>query len=260
MIVTLFAWGIVKGRTAMGDSPVVPGPNDTFVYTDIIDPLARPLFEELSVEYSTRYGGDHSLDVRTSPEMKRYPPLLFRPPLGGFVLLVRDGVPVSGGAFMPIDERTAELKRIWTAAGHRRQGLSTLVLRQLEAEVARRGYTRIYLTTGNRQPEARNLYLKAGYTPLFDVEAPPETLGLLPFEKVVVPVLPYGNGRSGIRERIQRWRQGRAVARAWTMRPPIPVRLDDARPVPRLAPEPDTGAGSGAGGASALSPMSLAAD
>lgn len=216
----------------MGVPTVVPGSADTFIYTDITDPLARPLFDELSVEYATRYGGDHALDIKTSPEMKRYPPVLFRPPLGGFVLLVRNGVPISGGAFMPIDERTAELKRIWTAREYRRQGLSMLVLRHLEAEVARRGYTRIYLTTGNRQPEARNLYLKAGYTPLFDVEAPPETLGLLPFEKAIVPVRPYGSGGAGIRERITRWRQDRAVARAWTLRAPIPVRLDDpvARP------------------------------
>ncbi len=210
---------------ARADSPIVPS-RDVFIYTDITDPRARPLFEELGVEYSSRYGGDHSLDIKTSPEMRRYPPVLFRPPRGGFVLLLRDGVPISGGAFMPIDDRTAELKRIWTAKGHRRQGLSSQVMTQLEAEVARRGFIRIYLTTGNRQPEARNLYLKSGYTPLFDVTAEPETLRLLPFEKVVVPVSPYGSGRPGVRERIQGWRQRRALARAWTLRDPIPVRLD----------------------------------
>lgn len=224
----------------MGVSAVVPGSDDTFIYTDITDPLAQPLFAELSFEYSSRYGGDHSLDIKTSPEMKRYPPVLFRPPLGGFVLLLRDGVAISGGAFMPIDERTAELKRIWTADGYRRQGLSTLVLMQLEAEVARRGFTRIYLTTGNRQPEARNLYLKTGYTPLFDVDAPPETLGLLPFEKAIVPVHPYAGGRLGIRERLTRWRQQRALANAWTSRAPIPMRLDNtlvAEPDPNLFAE-----------------------
>lgn len=210
---------------ARTDSPGVAS-RDVFVYTDITDPRAVPLFEELGVEYTARYGEGHSLEA-TSPEMRRYPPVLFRPPLGGFVLLLRDGVPISGGAFMPIDERTAEVKRIWTATGYRRQGLSSLVMAQLEAEVARRGYTRLYLTTGNRQPEARNLYLKSGYTPLFDVTAAPEMLGLLPFEKVIVPVRPYGSRRPSLRERIEGWRQRRAVARAWTQRNPIPVRLDD---------------------------------
>ena len=55
----------------MHATDVVPGSNDEFVYTDITDPLARSLFDDLSYEYSSRYGGDHSLDIKTSPEMKR---------------------------------------------------------------------------------------------------------------------------------------------------------------------------------------------
>ena len=202
--------------------------HDVFVHVDITDPRARPLFDELSFEYTNRYGDGHSLDFKTSPEMKKYPPILFRPPLGGFVLLLRDGVPIAGGGFMPIDERTAEVKRVWTSATHRRQGLSQRVLQYLEADIARRGYTRIYLTTGNRQPEARNLYLKAGLTPLFDTDAPPESLGLLPFEKVVTPAIVHPAERIGLWDRIIAWRQRRAVARAWTLRHPIPLRLDDA--------------------------------
>ncbi len=45
------------------------------------------------------------------------------------------------------------------------------------------GYTRFYLTTGPRRPEAEGLYLAAGHTPLFDVPADPTTIGPLPFEK-----------------------------------------------------------------------------
>lgn len=203
-----------------------PRSADVFFYTDITDPLAQPLSDDLSLEYSQRYGGDHSLHPQ-SAEMRRYPPVLFRPPGGGFVLLLRDGVAISGGAFMPIDERTAELKRIWTHADYRRQGLSSRVLAEIEAEIARRGYTRIFLTTGTRQPEARNLYLKAGYTPLFDIDAPAESLELWPFEKVVAPVRLYRPVRSGVRERLTDWKQQRAVRRAWTLRKPIARRLDD---------------------------------
>ncbi|MBI0383949.1 GNAT family N-acetyltransferase, partial [Streptomyces albiflaviniger] len=54
---------------------------------------------------------------------------------------------------------------------------------ELERSAAERGYRRIHLTTGPRQPEARGLYLATGYTPLFDVSADPETIGPLPFEK-----------------------------------------------------------------------------
>jgi ribosomal protein S18 acetylase RimI-like enzyme len=79
---------------------------------------------------------------------------------------VLDGRPVTGGAFCRFDVDTAELKRIWTDGRHRRQGHASMLLATLEAEIARRGYRRIYLTTGNRQPEAEALYDRTGYTRL----------------------------------------------------------------------------------------------
>ena len=41
----------------------------------------------------------------------------------------------------------------------------------------------MFLTTGFRQPEAVGLYLSHGYTALFDLEADPESIAHLPFEK-----------------------------------------------------------------------------
>ncbi|MFG2225867.1 GNAT family N-acetyltransferase [Streptomyces sp. NPDC048644] len=141
------------------------------------DPLARPLLDALTHEYSTRY--NHPFDLS-----QEYPAEEFTPPHGGaFLLLMEDGAPVAGGAFRRYDSSTAELKRIWTHSAHRRRGLARRVLDVLEREAAQRGYTRIYLTTGPRQPEARDLYLATGYRPLFDVTAPPESIGPLPFEK-----------------------------------------------------------------------------
>jgi hypothetical protein len=60
------------------------------------------------------------------------------------------------------------------------------VLAELEAEALRRGYTKLYLTTGPRQPEARNLYLATGYTALFDLAADPEEIKHLAFSKDLV--------------------------------------------------------------------------
>jgi len=45
----------------------------------------------------------------------------------------------------------------------------------------------VFLTTGFRQPEAVGLYLSHGYTALFDLDADPETIAHLPFEKQLVP-------------------------------------------------------------------------
>lgn len=139
------------------------------------DPLARPLLDELAHEYLTRYGD--------SSDLSRFPAAEFAPPHGTFLLLLEGGTAVAGGAYRRHSPDTAELKRIWTHSAHRRRGLARRVLAALEGDAAARGYTRVYLTTGPRQPEARGLYLATGYRPLFDVAADPESIGPLPFEK-----------------------------------------------------------------------------
>ncbi|CAB4910644.1 MAG: GNAT family N-acetyltransferase [Actinobacteria bacterium] len=137
------------------------------------DPLARPLFAELAVEYDRRYG---DLFGGAEQELTRYPVEQFTAPLGAFVLLLEHGVAVAGGAFKPHpDDGTVEVKRMWTAAAHRRRGLARRVLAELEAVARDRGAARVFLTTGPRQPEARSLYLAAGYTPLFDPAVPRPT-------------------------------------------------------------------------------------
>lgn len=159
--------------------------NERFLYTSVDDPLARPLFDGLEQEYDSRYA-----DVRrriggsAREELQRYPAQAFAAPVGAFVLLLREGVAISGGAFMPHrDADTAEFKRIWTLPGLRRQGIARRVLQELEDQAARQGYRRVFLTTGFRQPEAVGLYLSHGYTALFDLQADPEAVAHLPFEK-----------------------------------------------------------------------------
>jgi GNAT superfamily N-acetyltransferase len=146
------------------------------------DPRVKPLLDELAVEYSTRYG-DLFGSGGAAEELNRYPAGEFAAPRGALIILEENGETVAGGAFRRYDSRTAELKRIWTHSAHRRRGLARVVLAELEAEAARRGYQRIYLTTGPRQPEAKNLYLATGYTPLFDLDADPEEIKHLAFTK-----------------------------------------------------------------------------
>lgn len=160
------------------------GPQIEVRAATLADPLAQPLLRELEYEYSTRYPAPGG----RSREMARYPADEFEPQRGGLLLLLlRDGEPVAGGAFRRFDERTAELKRIWTHSGHRRQGLARRVVAALERAAAAAGYQRLYLTTGPRQPEAKGLYLATGYSALFDLAADPESLGgPLPFAKRLV--------------------------------------------------------------------------
>ena len=137
------------------------------------------MMAELLHEYVSRYG------QAAGERMERFPDSSPTPPDGGLMVLLRGGTAVAGGAFRRYDSETAELKRIWTHSSYRRQGLARRVLEVLRAETSRLGYRRLCLATGRRRPEARELYLAAGFTPLFDVTVPPAA-GPLPFEKALL--------------------------------------------------------------------------
>ena len=142
----------------------VPAVNDLrFVAVGQDDPRAEPLLAELTVEYASRYGVAQE-DV--SKWLRGYPADEFAPPNGGLLIGLRGDQPVTGGAFCRFDADTAELKRSWTDSRHRRQGHAKALLIALETAITERGYRRIYLTTGDKQPEAEALYLSTGYTRL----------------------------------------------------------------------------------------------
>lgn len=84
---------------------------------------------------------------------------------------------------MSHDDETVELKRIWTASHLRRQGLARRIVLALEESAGELGYTRAYLSTGFRQPEATALYISLGYRPLFDTSLDVQQYRSLPFEK-----------------------------------------------------------------------------
>jgi GNAT superfamily N-acetyltransferase len=175
-----------RADTRLGLSTMTE-PMDTIIVTGLDSPEAAPLVEALGVEYATRYedyDGFEKLEGEPE-EIDLFPPLVFEEPLGTLLVVRRDGQTVAGGAFMYLDDETAEIKRVWTSPNHRRQGLSRTVMTALEDAAAARGYRRIYLTTGPRQPEAVGLYLALGYTALFDLDADPETIAHLAFEKEV---------------------------------------------------------------------------
>jgi GNAT superfamily N-acetyltransferase len=207
-------------------------PTDTIIVTGLDSPEAAPLVEALGVEYATRYedyDGFEKLEGEPE-EIDLFPPLVFEEPLGTLLVVRRDGQTIAGGAFMYLDDGTAEIKRVWTSEHHRRQGLSRTVMTALEDAAVQRGYRRIYLTTGPRQPEAVGLYLSLGYTPLFDLDADPESVAHLAFEKAVGDEA--GDGSRGVllptpedREKAAAQRAAVAEAHRWHERPAL--RLND---------------------------------
>ena len=179
---------VARQQLAVARRPLHPAAL-TVLSLPMHDPRVRPLLDELAVEYDTRYG-DRSGRTAAADELNRYPAEEFEAPGGALLVIQEDGESIAGGAFRRYDPTTAELKRIWTHSGHRRRGLARLVVAELETLAASRGYTRVYLTTGPRQPEAKHLYLSTGYQPQFDLDADPETLGSLAFTKELPGVQP----------------------------------------------------------------------
>jgi GNAT superfamily N-acetyltransferase len=161
---------------------------DELVFTLPTDPRAQPLIDDLGRDYDERYGLNDG--IPSSFELHRYPAEQFAAAKGGaFLLVIRDGVVVAGGAYKRVSASVAEIKRVWTNPAYRRQGLARVVMAALESTALAAGYSVTSLTTGARQPEAVALYLALGYKPLFDLDGDYEEISYLSFEKQL-PTVP----------------------------------------------------------------------
>ena len=79
------------------------------------------------------------------------------------VIIYKDEVPVACGAFKERNIYNIELKRIFVKKENRRQGLSKLIISELEKIGRSKGYKYALLETGIIQHEAINLYKNTGY-------------------------------------------------------------------------------------------------
>ncbi len=87
----------------------------------------------------------------------------FRPPAGRFLVARNDDEVVGCGALQRVDDRTAEIKRMWVAPGWRGVGLGSRLLAAVEHEAAAAGYVRVVLDTNAVLAEAIALYERSGY-------------------------------------------------------------------------------------------------
>jgi hypothetical protein len=79
------------------------------------DAELQPIIEGLFGEYAARYGDYFSKDAEV--ELTAW----YLAPQGLFIVLERDEKIIATGAYKPFDERTAEIKRIWTDKSLRQQ-------------------------------------------------------------------------------------------------------------------------------------------
>jgi len=128
-----------------------------------LDPDARVLVAAALDDLRGRYGDG---DGDATP----IDPADFEPPRGAFLVAYLDGEPVASGAWRGrgADGTTAEIKRMYTAPAARGRGIARAVLAGVERSAREHGRSRIVLETGDRQPEAIQLYLSAGYSRIAD--------------------------------------------------------------------------------------------
>ena len=80
-----------------------------------------------------------------------------------YLAALSDGRPVAYGGIRPLDDATAEVKRMWVHPDWRGAGLGSRMLRHLERFAREAGFTGIRLDTNGVLTEAIALYERAGY-------------------------------------------------------------------------------------------------
>jgi putative acetyltransferase len=119
--------------------------------------VSRQLISALNAELAATYPEEGATHFRLEAEE-------VEPGRGAFLVIFVGGQPVGYGAIRRLDERTAEIKRMYVEPVARGRGIGRNMLDALEAEAGRLGVTRIVLETGERQTAAVNLYESAGFT------------------------------------------------------------------------------------------------
>jgi len=123
---------------------------------ELSSPEAAALIAALNADLSARYpeeGACHfSLDAVEVEEIR-----------GAFLVARVRGEPAGCGAIRRIEAGTGELKRMYVVPSFRRRGIAARLLAALETEARRLQLERVVLESGVRQPEALELYGRAGY-------------------------------------------------------------------------------------------------
>lgn len=104
----------------------------------------------------------------------------------GFYVAFINDQPAACGAIRPLFENEiAEVKRMFVRPEFRGKCLAKIMLKELENAAKEFGYSKIWLETGDRQPEAIQLYQKAGYSRIKNYGIYKKNLHNNCFEKII---------------------------------------------------------------------------
>jgi len=111
------------------------------------------LVRELDADLKIRDGDDHAFYAQFNKTDK----------IKYVIVVYNDGIPVGCGAIREYSADAMEVKRMYVIQESRKQGITSLILKQLESWAYELDYRKCILETGINQPEAIALYKKNGY-------------------------------------------------------------------------------------------------
>lgn len=139
----------------------------------------KRLLTELTADIAKRY--DFQLDGKGA-----FSPDEVAVENAGFYVVYINNKPAACGALRPLyKNEIAEVKRMYVRPEFRGLGLAKRMLKELENIALEFGYDKIWLETGDRQPEAIQLYQKAGYSKILNYGIYKENLHSNCFEKEI---------------------------------------------------------------------------
>lgn len=121
---------------------------------------ANPEFRSLITELDT------DLRLRNGEIMNIYDQHNIIEAIDTVVIAYLDEEPAACGCFKTYDNETVEIKRMFVKPEARGNGISKMVLNELENWARELAVKYIVLETGNKQVEALSLYPKSGYMPI----------------------------------------------------------------------------------------------
>jgi putative acetyltransferase len=125
----------------------------SFLKTDSSNKDFQQLVELLDADLKFRDGDDHTFYAQFNKIVQ----------IKNVIVCYIDDYAVGCGAFKSFDESTVEIKRMFVRPEFRGRGLGLEILRALELWAEESGWSACVLETGKKQPEAIQLYQKAGY-------------------------------------------------------------------------------------------------
>lgn len=147
------------------------------------DADATALRESQRVEIEARYG---------TPDSEPGPAPTAADITAFFVAYDESGEPVGCGGLRELPGGEAEVKRMFVAGSSRGTGASTAILHELERFGRERGWSRLVLETGDRQPDAVRFYEREGFTRIPNFAYYAESEHSLCYEKPLFAVDPAG--------------------------------------------------------------------